>query len=61
MRKMWLPAVIIALNFFITLSLFPGISGEMKSINQDFNDSAWFVITLFVSPNCFNNLYLIVS
>jgi equilibrative nucleoside transporter 1/2/3 len=51
MRKMWLPAVIIALNFFITLSLFPGISGEMKSINQDFNDSAWFVITLFLVFN----------
>jgi hypothetical protein len=42
-----LPGFCVALTFFITYSLFPGIISDFQSnMNQQFNDSGWFLVSI---------------
>eukprot|EP00163_Fabomonas_tropica_P020882 TRINITY_DN367_c0_g1_i3.p1 TRINITY_DN367_c0_g1~~TRINITY_DN367_c0_g1_i3.p1 ORF type:complete len:404 (+),score=89.65 TRINITY_DN367_c0_g1_i3:287-1498(+) len=47
-KKMWLQSVMVVLTFFITLSLFPGVFGLIKSNKESLNSSGWFGIILIV-------------
>eukprot|EP00696_Hemimastix_kukwesjijk_P002571 gnl/Hemi2/13145_TR4494_c0_g1_i1.p1 gnl/Hemi2/13145_TR4494_c0_g1~~gnl/Hemi2/13145_TR4494_c0_g1_i1.p1 ORF type:complete len:430 (-),score=144.40 gnl/Hemi2/13145_TR4494_c0_g1_i1:114-1403(-) len=44
--KIYMLAGSLGLNFFLTLSLFPGVTGMIQSTNPSLNDSQWFQIIM---------------
>jgi equilibrative nucleoside transporter 1/2/3 len=53
-KKIWPEAVLVALNFWITLALFPGITAQMYSTSDALNKGQWFPIILFTAFNFFD-------
>uniref|UniRef100_A0A7S1CGA6 Equilibrative nucleoside transporter 1 n=1 Tax=Bicosoecida sp. CB-2014 TaxID=1486930 RepID=A0A7S1CGA6_9STRA len=52
-KRVWPMALVVALNFLVTLSLFPGLTSQMTSPN--FTDqSGWYPIILITLFNCFD-------
>jgi len=48
------PAIQVSLNFFVTLSLFPGISSQLTSQYESINKENWYPIILFTAFNLFD-------
>src|SRR5689334_9302999 len=53
-KKVWAEALLVALNFWITLALFPGITSQLTSTSEALNKGAWFPIILFTAFNIFD-------
>jgi len=53
MKRMWAPAVAVSLNFFITLSLFPGLMTSIPSSTKPQNWT-WFPIILIAIFSVFD-------
>jgi hypothetical protein len=53
-KNVWQEALMVALNFWITLALFPGITAQMTSTHESLNKGQWFPIILFMLFNFFD-------
>lgn len=47
-RKVWRHGVVLALNFVVTLALFPGVTTLIESSDPSMISTDWLLIVLFV-------------
>jgi len=53
-KKIWPLAIMVGLNFFVTLALFPGITAQLTSTHPSLNNGGWFVIIIITGFNVFD-------
>eukprot|EP01121_Diplochlamys_sp_Union-15-3_P003061 TRINITY_DN1289_c0_g1_i5.p1 TRINITY_DN1289_c0_g1~~TRINITY_DN1289_c0_g1_i5.p1 ORF type:complete len:454 (+),score=49.23 TRINITY_DN1289_c0_g1_i5:47-1363(+) len=46
-RRIWQPLIAIWFNFFVTLTLFPGLIAEIDSDERKLQNNSWFTVILF--------------
>lgn len=50
-KMIWIPATMVALNFYVTLTLFPGMVTRMKSQFESLNTTFWYITILITEFN----------